>query len=92
MMFEWDENKRLSNIEKHYLDFYDTEVLFSAPFMEVETKTVKGESRWLATGMIDDLTVTVVFTRRGEAIRVISLRRARRGESTHYHKLFSIGA
>jgi uncharacterized DUF497 family protein len=91
MTYEWDEAKRLSNIEKHKLDFFDADLLFSGPLMEAETRTVTGELRWLATGMIDDLTVTVVFTRRGDAIRLISLRRARRGERAHYHKLFGGG-
>jgi len=87
-MFEWDENKRRSNIMKHGLDFVRADLLFSGPVMETETRTVEGELRWLATGMIDDLTVTVVFTRRSGVIRLISLRRARRGEKKRYHEIF----
>jgi uncharacterized protein (DUF4415 family) len=41
---------------------------------------VGGEEREIATGLIDDCYVTVVFTRRASVIRIISLRRARHGE------------
>ena len=73
MIFEWDEAKRLSNLEKHDLEFLDVDLLFAGPHIEAEATTVAGEERWAATRPIDDVPATVIFTRRGDAIRVIFL-------------------
>jgi uncharacterized DUF497 family protein len=34
MRFEWDERKRLLNLEKHGLDFLDVAVVFEAPYVK----------------------------------------------------------
>jgi uncharacterized DUF497 family protein len=44
--------------------------------------------RWLAVGMIDDVYVTAVFTRRGPVIRIISMRRARNDERKKHQQIF----
>lgn len=62
MDFEWDEEKRLKNIEKHGIDFLDADILFGNPHLVAPGKTVDGEQRWLAIGMIDEIYVTAVFT------------------------------
>nr|WP_294507529.1 hypothetical protein [uncultured Rhodopila sp.] len=41
--FEWDENKRRMNLEKHYLDFFDAGYVFRGPYLRLAAKTVKGE-------------------------------------------------
>ena len=51
---EWDSNKRLSNIEKHGLDFADAIDVLDGPCLIGAAKTVGGEHRSLATGMLDD--------------------------------------
>ncbi len=89
MDFEWDEEKRLANIEKHGVDFIDAAVLFDNPYLIAAAKTVDGEERWLATGLIEEIYVTAVFTRRGPVIRIISMRRARDGERQKHQKIFS---
>jgi uncharacterized DUF497 family protein len=38
-MFEWDEDKRLLNLEKHGLDFIDVQVLFDWTWRE-ETRRI----------------------------------------------------
>jgi uncharacterized DUF497 family protein len=88
MEFEFDENKRLKNIEKHGIDFIDADILFGNPRLEAPAKTVDGEQRGLAVGMIDDVYVTAVFTRRGPVIRIISMRRARDEERERYQQIF----
>jgi uncharacterized protein len=88
MDFEFDEGKRLKNIERHGIDFRDVDLLFGNPYLENPAKTVDGEKRWLATGMIDDIHVTVVFTWRDSVIRIISMRRARNGERKRYQEVF----
>ena len=55
MDFEWDEEKRLKNIEKHGIDFLDADILFGNPHLVAPGKTVDGEQRWLAIGMIDEI-------------------------------------
>ena len=88
MEFEFDEGKRLKNLDKHGIDFIDADLLFGDPWVEAPAKTVDGERRWLAIGMIDDDFVTAVFTRRGTVIRIISMRRARNGERKRYEEVF----
>jgi uncharacterized protein len=88
MQFEFDENKRLKNIETHGLDFMDADILFGNPHLKAPAKTVDEEQRWLAIGMIDDVYVTAVFTQRGSVIRIISLRRARNDEREKYQATF----
>jgi uncharacterized DUF497 family protein len=88
MDFEWDEEKRLKNLEKHGIDFIDADILFGSPYVVAPGKTVDGERRWLATGMIDEIYVTAVFSRRDQVIRLISMRSARNGERRRHQEVF----
>jgi uncharacterized DUF497 family protein len=93
MQFEWDEAKRLRNIEKHQsLDFLDVDLIFGGDYLEAEAKFVHGEPRWMAIGMIEHVVVTLVFTRRADIIRPISLRKASRGERARYAAVFERGS
>lgn len=83
-----DPEKRLKNIEKHGLDFIDAYILFDNPHIVAPGKTIEGEQRWLAIGMIADLYVTAVFTPRGPVTRMISMRRARNGERKKHQEIF----
>lgn len=47
---EWDEAKRLSNLDKHDLDFIDADELFSKPHISEPAKEVEGEVRRKAIG------------------------------------------
>lgn len=87
MRYEWDERKRLSNLEKHSLDFFDVSTVFESPYVEVPTSR-RSEERFLAIGTFEGRFVTVVYTMRGEAIRIISFRRARHEERDTYQKLY----
>ena len=78
--FEWDEAKRLSNIEKHGLDFEDAVTLFDGQHIIAPAKMAGNEARFFATGQIGDFYVTAVYTLRGNTIRMISFRRARHAE------------
>ena len=86
--FEWYEAKRLANIEKHGIDFLDADIFFGGPHLVGPARTVEREGRWMAVGMLDDVYVTVIFTRRGSTIRLISIRSARREERERYQALF----
>ena len=87
MHYEWDERKRLSNLEKHGFDFFDVVDVFESPHVETPSRH-SNENRFLATGIFKQRFVTIVYTMRADAIRVISFRRARHEERDTYQKLF----
>jgi uncharacterized protein len=85
---EWDENKRLRNIEKHGLDFWDAFDVLDGPCLHLPARVVRGEVRSLALGMLDEVHVCIIYTMRGTVLRVISMRKARWYERQHYHEVF----
>jgi len=91
MKLEWDENKRLSNLEKHGLDFWDVWAVFEGAHVAVPS-AYDGEERFLAVGVLNGRFVTAVYTLRGDAVRVISFRRARNDEKRHYEAIHGGGA
>lgn len=92
MLFEWDERKRLSHLEKHGLDFLDVAAVFDAPHIVAPSTYRTGERRFLAIGTFGGRYVTVVCTARSDATRVISFRRARDEERQKYQELYGGGA
>ena len=85
MQFEWDEDKRTSNLDKHKLDFAN-----AGKLNWDEAITVKGlykeEVCFLSYAEMDSKLYTLVWTWRGEAIRIISFRRANNRETDRYEK------
>lgn len=82
-MFQWDEAKRLTTIEKHGIDFIDVAEIFLSNHLVLGAKS-EIEQRSIAVGMVDGITIAVVFTMRGDTIRIITARRARKDEREHY--------
>ena len=79
MDFEWDERKRLSNIERHGLDFVEAERMFESPMLTaLDTREDYGEDRWVGVGISNGRVLVVAFTERneGRTVRIISLRKA----------------
>lgn len=78
MGFEWDENKRAENIDKHELDFTDAWQIFDAPMLvDIDNREGYGETRFFGIGFLRNIIVAIVFTEPDEeTIRVISLRKA----------------
>ena len=90
MDFEWDERKRLTNLEKHGLDFVEAEEMFGGPMLvAMETRQDYGEDRWIGLGMSQGRVLVLSFTERnnGQTIRVISLRKALKHEQKAYEKI-----
>lgn len=88
MIFEWDENKRLSNIDKHGFDFVAVRQLFDGEHIKGEARQGSdGERRLSATGFVHGIYATVIYTMRGDAARIVSLRRARANERTKHQTL-----
>jgi uncharacterized DUF497 family protein len=86
MELEWDERKRLLNIEKHRLDFEDADQIFGGRFLKLPGRQVGDEVRHRAVGRIGENVVTAIYTERGDAIRIISIRKAREDERRRLHQ------
>ena len=75
-MFEFDAEKSAANLAKHGIDFETAQALWQ-DLNRTEIDVVRNdELRTLATGLIDGQLWTVVYTLRGEIVRIISARRA----------------
>jgi uncharacterized DUF497 family protein len=86
--FEWDEAKRLANIEKHDIDFRRARLLFDGRTILITLVPKPVEIRLSAIGELDGRMVTAYWTIRGRMIRLISVRRARREERRKYRQLY----
>ena len=84
MEFEWDEAKRLSNIEKHKIDFLEIKALFDGRPLRAFDSLRGGETRTLSIGVLDGVAYAVVTTLRADRIRIISARRASSDERDEY--------
>lgn len=87
MEFEFDPTKAKANLRKHGLSFSHAEQALRDPMaVTIEDPDAIGEQRFVSLGM-DALgrVLVVVHTQREERTRVISARKASRGESEQYH-------
>jgi hypothetical protein len=86
--FEWDDAKARANLEKHKISFRAASRVFEDPLalIEQDFDDDYGEDRFLATGLVDGLLITVAHTERGERIRIVSARKANRNEQRAYDK------
>ena len=84
MDFEWDENKRLTNIEKHGIDFEDAIGIWEDDVVEVPSRSQHGENRLVAFRVLEVRIIAVVYTDREGARRIVSARRASRNERGDY--------
>lgn len=89
LQYEWDEEKRRTNIAKHRLDFFDASSVFDGQNIQWESFGYGGP-RWIAVGLITNAAIAVVFTMRGQVVRIISVRRARKHEQQRYYKNFPL--
>jgi len=88
MRFEWNERKRSSNLAKHGLDFLDAWIVLENEHLVLPTYQGSDDARFMAIGLIERDYVALIYTQRGEAVRVISLRRARDGERQRHQAVF----
>jgi len=83
-IFEWDENKRKLNLDKHGIDFVDAvDVFMDLSRIEVESMR-DDELRYLTIGAVHDVVILVVYTYRAGTVRLISARRANKNEREAY--------
>jgi hypothetical protein len=81
--FDWDKRKSKSNLDKHGIDFDDAIEIFYGPVI-LRRSDRNNEERWIAIGFLENRFIAVVFTRRVDAFRIISARRARKNEEREY--------
>lgn len=87
MNFEWDEAKRRRTLAERQLDFASAYRFFDGrPIVTAPTRRGQ-EMRWKTIAMIEGACFTLVWTWRGENIRVISLRKAHDGEERAHREL-----
>lgn len=85
--FEWDEKKRQSNLEKHKIDFVRARFLFDGRPVHTWPSSYNAEPKLATIGVLNGLCYTAIWTLRGSAIRLISVRRSRNDEIREYHKI-----
>ena len=79
--YEWDAEKADTNFAKHGVRFTSVYGFDWATAIKREDRRFDyGEPRWQALGKIGTRNHVLVYTLRGNAIRVISLRKANRRE------------
>ncbi|QWR78923.1 BrnT family toxin [Candidatus Magnetomonas plexicatena] len=83
-MFEWSEEKRLKVLKERKLDFIDAQLLFDGRSLNTVPSPRDTEERWLSVGEINGRLIAVVWTKRDDAIRIITMRRARDEERRAY--------
>ena len=86
-MYEWNETKNNSNLEKHGLDFNLAIEVFSDPNGITHlNRNIDGEERSQIIGKLQNeiIIVFVVFTQRKQKIRIISARKANKKERQIY--------
>ena len=86
MRFQFDPAKAKSNLKKHKVSFADAEGVFYDPLaIHSEDPDSEDEERFIAVGMGSTSQIlVVVYTFRGEEIRLISVRRATDREVKEY--------
>lgn len=86
-MFDFDPTKSAANKAKHGIDFIAAQALWADEnLIEIGTVDYGGEERRLFVGETAGKRWTAVVTRRGEQIRIISVRRARSSEEMAYER------
>jgi uncharacterized protein len=72
--FEWDEEKALSNIQKHGVTFAVAATVFADDNAVLDSDDASGEELLTVIGMSIEGVLFVVFVERGERDRIISAR------------------
>ena len=93
--YEWDEDKRRSNLDKHEVDF---EAIYEFDWDNAVTEPSPrdNELRYIAISYLGNRLYTVIYTERGDRRRIISLRKPSRSSQGYVngpvsYELHSIG-
>jgi len=87
MEYDWDPNKRLSNIKKHGVDFADAVFILEDDCAITIEDSAHQEQRFVTIGSDPKgLILVVVYTNVEEHIRIISARKATKHECRFYEE------
>ncbi len=86
--FEWDNDKAVANWRDHGVSFQQAIKAFNDHFAVewIDDRKNYGEERVNLLGMSDNVILHVTYTERGERIRIISARRAKKHEQENYYR------
>lgn len=87
--FEWDKNKAEENLKKHKISFDEATTVFNDPLELTipDPEHSDFEERFISIGMSHQHKILiVVYTERGNKIRIISARTATKHEKKYYEK------
>ncbi|MFO1360033.1 BrnT family toxin [Plasticicumulans sp.] len=89
MKIEFDPGKRDKPLVERGLDFARADEVFAGRhFTAEDAREDYSEPRYITVGKLDDRMVVMVWTPRGEARRIISLRKANdREQARHAHRV-----
>lgn len=79
LYFEWDEQKRKTNLKKHGVDFADvTGLFYDDETLIIEDPELHNEQRFIALGLdaMSHVVVVVHVYKEDDLIRIISARKA----------------
>lgn len=82
----WDRKKAALNLQKHGVAFEDAAMVFADDnsITRYDERHSQDEDRWQIIGLVEDV-LLVVFTERGEALRLITARAATPNERSEYY-------
>ncbi|MDR0479543.1 MAG: BrnT family toxin [Burkholderiaceae bacterium] len=88
MLYEWDEAKRVVNLQKHGLDFLDVDLVLESPYVRIVDSPRGSQMRQQAFAYVFERlhVLTVVFVPGDNHCRVISFRPAKRKEKDSYYE------
>ena len=87
MKFEWDETKRLLNIQRHQIDFVGIEEVFQGLTVTIiDDRFDYGEERFVTFGLLNSVVLVIVHTETTKKIRIISVRKAMKNEEIEYYE------
>jgi len=82
LKFEWDKSKAADNFDRHGVSFELAKEVFKDPF--AVDRQEYGEERFVIIGLVATHFLSVAYTERQDAIRIISARRATKHEQETY--------
>lgn len=90
MRFEWDDDKRLKVLRERGVDFIDAAAVFDNPvYTWRDGRDHGGEERLISIGFVDSLCLVVVYTMRGDVIRLITAWKGGRNDRAKYDARFN---
>jgi len=89
MDITFDPAKRATTLQTRGLDMADATQIFKHPHLTyVDDRMDYGEERFITLGHLAGRMVFIAWTKRGETIRIISMRKANEREQANYRPRF----